>query len=677
MAVTFTNKAAREMRERLHQLLGSSVEKLTLGTFHAICSRILHQEASHIGLSPKFVIYDDEDSLSLIKRSLLELNIDPERYSPKALQSLIGAAKSQLLTPDLYAQHTRSYFEEIASRTYQRYQQLLSQNNALDFDDLIMRLVLLFNGQPEILSKYQRHYLHLNIDEFQDTNIAQYELAKQIGGKYHNICVVGDPDQSIYSWRSADLRNILSFEKDYPDTRVILLEQNYRSTKIILEAAQHVISPNQQRKEKNLWTENEVGASLTITETYSEQEEAQFVINEVDRLVDDGIASPGDCAVMYRTNAQSRAIEEAFIRYGIPYKLVGGTRFYQRREIKDMIAYLRLIHNPDDDVSLTRIINIPPRGIGQQTMGKISQWARVQNLSLYRALQIITAESGEVSAKPTVNSRSSHAIASFSKLINELIAKSGELNVVDLLDEVLAHTGYRQYILEKGEGEERWDNILEMRTAAGEYHELQPAESLSSFLEGATLVSDVDDLDENLNTVTLITLHQGKGLEFPVVFITGMEEGIFPHRKSFDDPAQMEEERRLCYVGMTRAEKLLYLIRAFRRNLMGNSTVNPPSRFLKDIPTHLANFVSPFEKEKSPVATSHIPQHTPSIVKAGDHVHHTIFGDGVVVNCFPTTDDNEVTVAFGKEVGIKKLLLSIAPMEVRVSDQSPRSFTDS
>ena len=668
MAVTFTNKAAKEMRERLHHLLGSSVEKLTLGTFHAICSRILHREANRAGLSSRFVIYDDEDSLSLIKRSLLELNIDPAQYSPKAIQSLIGAAKSQLLTPELYAQYTRSYFEEIASRVYQRYQQLISQSNALDFDDLIMRAALLFNSQPEVLSRYQRHYLHLNIDEFQDTNIAQYELVKQIGGKYHNICVVGDPDQSIYSWRSADLRNILNFEKDYPDARVILLEQNYRSTKTILEAAQHVISSNQQRKEKSLWTENEVGTLLTISETYNEQEEAQFVINEVDRLVEQNIASPGDCAVMYRTNAQSRAIEEAFIRYGIPYKLVGGTRFYQRREIKDMIAYLRLIHNPDDDVSLTRIINIPPRGIGQQTMGRISQLARVQNLPLYRALQTITEESSETNTKPDIPSRSIHALAAFSKLTNELIARSGELNVVDLLDEVLARTSYRQYILDKGGGEERWDNILELRTAAGEYRELKPMESLSSFLEGVTLVSDVDELDENVNVVTLITLHQAKGLEFPVVFITGMEEGVFPHRRSFDDPAQMEEERRLCYVGMTRAKKLLYLVHTFRRSFMGSSTVNIPSRFLKDIDPHLVTSRSLFEGKGNSVAANHAPRPTPPLLKAGDHVHHASFGDGIVINCLPTADDNEATVAFSKEVGIKRLLLSMAPLELIASD---------
>ncbi|MEE9324685.1 MAG: UvrD-helicase domain-containing protein, partial [Dehalococcoidia bacterium] len=352
MAVTFTNKAAKEMKERLYRLLGKAVENMTLGTFHAICARLLRIEGEEIGIDKGFVIYDDDDQMSLVKRSMGEVGVDPKKYSPRAVLSAISAAKSQLLGPEEYVHHHHTYFDEVVQRVYERYQQLLNESKALDFDDLLFKAVRLFQNRPETLEKYRSRYLHLLIDEFQDTNIAQYALAKQLAGKHRNICVVGDPDQSIYSWRYADLRNILNFEKDYPDSKVVSLEQNYRSTQTILEAAHHLISLNQHRKENNLWTENEKGVPITVTEAYTEHEEAQLVVSEVDRLARQGLHQPGHCAVTYRTNAQSRAIEEAFLRYGIPYKLVAGTRFYERREVKDIIAYLRLIHNPYDEVSL-------------------------------------------------------------------------------------------------------------------------------------------------------------------------------------------------------------------------------------------------------------------------------------------------------------------------------------
>ncbi len=389
MAVTFTNKAAREMEARLGQLVSGSVKDLTLGTFHAICARILRQEGQAIGIDPKFTIYDDDDQISLLKRSLQELNLDPKQFAPRAIQSAITAAKSQTITPEEYHRHSRSYFEEVVQRVYERYQKLLTAASALDFDDLLMQAVLLFRQHPDILARYQSRYLHIQVDEFQDTNLVQYELMKQLAGKYRNICVVGDPDQSIYSWRSADLRNILNFEKDYPDAKVVLLEQNYRSTKAILETASHVISANKQRKPKELWTENEPGEPPCIIETYSGEEEAQFVVNEVDRLVRAGEARHGDCAVMYRTNAQSRLLEEAFIRYGMPYKLVAGTRFYERREVKDIIAYLRLIQNPYDTVSLLRIINVPQRGIGQRSLDELTRWAQSHGVPEFRALQML------------------------------------------------------------------------------------------------------------------------------------------------------------------------------------------------------------------------------------------------------------------------------------------------
>ena len=663
IAVTFTNKAAREMKERLYQLLGHSVEELTLGTFHAICARILRKEGGVAGLDSRFVIYDDQDQLSLVKRSLEEVGLDHRRYAPRALLSAINAAKSHLLTPQDYALQARSYFEEIVQRVYERYQQFLVESKALDFDDLLMRTVHLFRDHPQVLSRYQSRYLHVLIDEFQDTNIAQYMLAKQLAGKYGNICVVGDPDQSIYSWRFADLRNILSFEKDYPQAKVVMLEQNYRSTKVILETAAHIISANQQHKPRRLWTDNEVGIPITIAETYTEQEEAQFIASELERLTREGIASASDCAVMYRTNAQSRALEETFIRYGMPYKLVGGTRFYERREVKDVISYLRLIHNPYDSISLTRIINIPPRGIGQRSISELSRRAKELGIPLYEALQAVAGRENrdaEATQHP-FNPRIARALSGFLSLIEELIAKSQQLNLFELLDVVLEQSGYKEYTLGEEDGEERWDNILELRTVAREYRHLRPLESLTTFLEGVTLVSDVDKLDEKVDAATLITLHQSKGLEFPVVFIVGMEEGVFPHIKSFDDPGQMEEERRLCYVGVTRAKQRVYLVRAFRRTLFGSSLANPPSRFLRDIPTHLMTRSDQASKDRW-VAAPTPAFSTPWSFKAGDRVHHADFGDGIVVSCSPAMDDQEIAVVFPK-VGVKKLLLSLATLK--------------
>jgi len=659
MAVTFTNKAAREMQERLGQLLGQQIEVLTLGTFHAICSRILHREGQAIGINPRFVIYDEEDQLNLIKQSFQEINLDPKQYAPRVLHSAISAAKSRLISPQDYARQTHSYFEEIVSRVYHLYQQLLTQSEALDFDDLLMKTVQLFDDHPEILNRYQSRYVHILVDEFQDTNIAQYVLVKQLAGKYRNICVVGDPDQSIYSWRFADLRNILSFEKDYPEAKVVLLEQNYRSTKTILQVASDVISANVQRKPKNLWTENEVGSPVAIIESYSEEEEAQSVVNEIEKLVSQDQISLKDCAVMYRVNAQSRVLEETFMRYGVPYKLVGGIRFYQRREVKDIIAYLRVIHNPHDNVSLARIINVPGRGIGQGTLGKLQTWARSNGASLYNALKQMVEEKA-------LSSRITQALTKFVALIDGLIAKNHELNPSELVDEILEHTGYREYILEKEDGEEKWENIMELKSVAREYDGINPEEALATFLEKVSLVSDVDGLDERADVVTLITLHQAKGLEFPVVFIVGMEEGFLPHRKSFDDPEEMEEERRLCYVGISRAGKQLYLLRSYRRSLFGGS-VNPPSRFLQDISPHLVTTKGLWEEKSFKMPTTAYPESVAHPLntldlKVDDWVHHSKFGDGIVMDCLPDKGDQVVTVAF-KEAGVKKLLLSLAPLE--------------
>ena len=655
MAVTFTNKAAREMRDRLQVLLAGSLEHLSVGTFHAICAGILRRDGQAMGLSPKFVIYDDDDQLNLIKRSLQDLGIDPKRYPPKTFQNAISSAKSQLITPEEYAQRSRSYFDEIVRRTYEQYQVLLAQSQALDFDDLLMKAYQLFANHPDVLSKYQSRYLHLLIDEFQDTNITQYALARQMAEKHRNICVVGDPDQSIYSWRNADLRNILNFEHDYPEAKVVYLEQNYRSTKTILEAAHQVVSVNKERKENALWTDNEEGTPLRVVETFSEGEEAQFVVSEVARLVDRGEAKPADCAVMYRTNAQSRAVEEAFVRYGMPYQVVGSVRFYSRREIKDVNAYLKIIHNPWDSVSLARIINVPPRGIGQKTIDELQQWTKGLGLPLYTGLQRLAEDK---SCSP-LSPRSTQALIGFFTMIEELTQKSQEVNVVELLDAVLQSSGYKEYTLELPDGDDRWENILELRGIAGEYKDLKPPEGLTLFLEGVSLFSDTDEMDEKKDVATLITLHQAKGLEYPVVFIVGMEEGVLPHIRSFDDPAQMEEERRLCYVGMTRAKKRLYLVRALRRSLMGGTNANPPSRFLRNIPSHLVKSSGLFGEE-----TKAAPASKPDGpgLSAGDHVEHAKFGKGLVVSCTPTRDDQEVVVVF-ENAGIKKLLLSLAQLK--------------
>ena len=666
-AVTFTNKAAREMRERLDRLLGTRAGGLTCSTFHALCVAILRKEGGAIGVDRDFAIYDQEDQISLLKRSMEEANLDPKRYPVRAVLNAISQAKSNLLDPTEYAKTVGSYYEEIVQRVYERYQGLLSRSKALDFDDLLLKAVRLFEQTPEVLRQYQDRYLHLMVDEFQDTNVVQYTLAKLLAGKYRNICVVGDPDQSIYSWRNADIRNILSFKRDYPDAKVVSLEENYRSTQNILEAAKSLIAPNRQRLEKELYTQKEQGTPLEVHEAHNEEEEAQWVVREMDRLVKEEKYRHGDCAVMYRINAQSRALEEAHLRYGVPYRLVGAVRFYQRREVKDVVAYLRLLRNPYDEVSLERVINVPTRGIGARTVEELGQIARARELPLYTALQAIVAESEE-GAEPALSARSLAALARFLQLLNGLMEEAGKLGVSDLIDALIERIGYRRYLMEGDErGEEKWENVMELRGQARDFQDLPPDESLMGFLERVALVSDVDNLDQTQDAVTLTTLHQAKGLEFPVVFMVGMEEGLLPHARSLDDPAEMEEERRLCYVGITRAEERLYLVRAFRRTIMGGGMPSMPSRFLRDIPKELIARPQPvavgspgtWGQNSRAVQAERIP--TP--FRAGDKVRHATFGEGIVVNCAPADTDHEVTVAFKGNSGVKRLLHSIAGLE--------------
>ncbi len=666
LAVTFTNKAAREMKERVHRLVGQRVEDITLGTFHATCARWLRIDAAGAGLDRNFSIYDGDDQLTLMKQVIRDdLSLDPKRYPPRAILDRISKAKAELITPEGYPRLT--YFDEVVARAYERYQDRLAEAQALDFDDLLARTVQLFQWHPEVLEKYQSRYLHVMVDEFQDTNIAQYVLARQLAEGHHNICVVGDPDQSIYSWRSADIRNILNFERDNPGAKVIYLEQNYRSTQTILDTAHSVIAPNVKRKEKRLWTDNERGVPVTMAEVYNESDEAQFVVGEIQHLLESQGQHPADFAVMYRTNAQSRALEEAFVRFGLPYRLVGATRFYERREVKDLLAYLRLMVNPFDSLSLSRAIDVPKRGIGQRTQDELQRTAQAKGVPLYTALQLMVEEAaaeprGHTAGPGAVTTQARHALADFLGLLNGLMNRAEVVPPDVVLEEIIGRIGYEQYLKEGTNPEERWENVQELVAVAREYADLPPKEGLSALLESIALVSPGDDYSEQASAVTLITLHAAKGLEFPVVFITGIEENVLPHRRSIDDPDELEEERRLFYVGITRAKKRLYLIRAFRRSLGSFSEPHAPSRFLLDIPPHLVRVKSRAGEEGIGLPAPALPP-PKAPFQAGDHVRHSKFGEGIVVSCQPSGEDQEVVVAFKGEAGIKKLLLSFAPLE--------------
>ena len=701
-AVTFTNKAARAMRERLGALLGPSASDMTAGTFHAFCSRVLRRDGDSIGLDRSFAIYDNSDQVSLIKRAMKEVNADPKQFSGRAIQSAISSAKSELIGAEGFGLNKETHWDEIVHRVYERYEELLSQSSAVDFDDLLFKVHFLFHHFPDVAAKYQDRYLHLMVDEFQDTNVAQYAIARQLAEKYRNLCVVGDPDQSIYSWRNADIRNILSFQRDYPEAKVIPLEENYRSTQTILDASQELIAANEQRVEKELRTSNGRGLPIVVSEKYTEQEEAQYVIQETERLVEEGF-SRSDVAVMYRVNAQSRVLETECQRYGVPYQLVGSLRFYQRQEIKDLTAYLRLIANLQDDVSFARIVNVPTRGIGQRTLDELTRAARDSELSMFSAIESVSeVQDGAAQTLAALPARSARALADFRGLIEGLKAEIETLDLVELIDLVLERTGYKRYTREEAEhGEERWENLQELRSTARDFLDLEPGDSLTAFLESVSLVSDTDNMDEKVDALTLITLHQAKGLEFPIVFIVGMEEGLLPHIRSMDNEAEMEEERRLCYVGITRAKERLYLSRAFRRGFRGGSQAGTPSRFLADIPREL--IVAPPRAPrqaagsagwKGRTAGRQAPTPSPpraAVTKAGagprgngvasggppqtdqpppkpalstgDKVRHATFGDGIVTGTKPSSGDVEVTVAFKDGHGIKRLLLGLAPLE--------------
>jgi DNA helicase-2/ATP-dependent DNA helicase PcrA len=668
MAVTFTNKAAREMRERLEHLLGPSrARSLTLGTFHATCARILRREAGAAGIPRDYVIFDTDDQRQLIKQALDDLNLDDKRYRPRSLLSAISNAKSELAPPQAYATH--SYYGEIVKRVYERYQELLSANGGLDFDDLLMVTAIMFKQKPEVLAKYQDQYRHILVDEFQDTNQAQYALLRQLSGEHHNLFCVADEDQSIYRWRGADYRNIRRLRDDHPDIETYLLERNYRSTQTILEAAQAVIRHNRDRVDKNLFTERGGGPEIVVHEAYDQDDEAQYVVDTIARLVAQKERTPGEFAVMYRTNAQSRALEDAFVRAGLPYKLVGATRFYSRREVKDMLAFMRLIQNPDDDLSMTRVINVPPRGIGQKTCTALEDGAREQDTSVYQVLRQIENPQSE---GPDLWTRAERSVLDFLETLEGWIAASGELSVAELINRILEDTRYADYIRDgSDEGEERWANVLELRNVAADYEN----HSLTEFLTDVALVSDVDNLSSDVDAPTLLTLHSAKGLEFPIVFITGLEEGLLPHSRSFDEPEEMAEERRLTYVGLTRAEDCLFLTYAFRRTHYGSSEATVPSRFLEDIPADLTTGSwrggrrnarrqeTTWERSVSAKRVTLEETFTEPRFRAGQRVIHKAFGEGIVLASRLQGDDEIVTVNFEEE-GEKRLMASFAPMEV-------------
>jgi len=734
MAVTFTNKAAQEMRDRINRLLGEVVPTstgwrgLTIGTFHAICARLLRQEAASARLSPNYVILDEGEQLTAVKQALRDLNLDDKLYRPEAMRGAISKAKNELIPPADF--ETNTYWAEVARRVYRRYEEILAANSALDFDDLLCRTVYLFRDVPEVLQRYQERYEYVLVDEFQDTNTAQYEIVRLLAGKHRNIFAVGDEDQSVYSWRGADYRNVQRFREDFPGARVILLEQNYRSTQTILDTANAIIARNVHRTPKTLRTNRGRGLEVVVHEAYDEADEAAFVVGTIQRLLARGEARLGDCAVMYRTNAQSRALEDAFVARGIPYRLVGGTRFYQRREIKDALAYLRLVHNPADNLSLSRIINVPPRNIGEKTISALASWSTELDLPMTAGLALLAGDLASPFLAADTRTRFAQppqhpfatgpqrALTAFYRMLTGWFNMKNALSVAALLERVTEQSGYATWLRDgTEEGEERWENLQELRSVATHYDSFPPELGLTAFLEEVALVSDQDELVEEQDRATLLTLHAAKGLEFPVVFIVGLEENILPHSRSMDNPDQMEEERRLMYVGVTRAKDRLYLVHAFRRTLWGHTEMCVPSRFLRDIPQSVKATAKNDRRERdeerpsalagermrrarsgeaaappagraarpgpaqtptaspraqlrplntdrpatAPRATASTNAGQPSF-QPGDRVSHGLFGEGIVLKVTPEADDEEVTVAFpGK--GTKTLLASFARLQ--------------
>ena len=726
LAITFTNKAAREMKERIHQLLGDVAESVWISTFHSMCVRILRREVETIGYSRNFTILDSSEQLALMKRIVKELNLDPKKHEPRGIIAAISNAKNAMQTADDYASLAGAdYFKQTVAKCYARYQDVLRENQCMDFDDLIMNTIELFRQSPDTLRHYQNKFQYIHVDEYQDTNHAQYLLVNMLARGFQNICVVGDADQSIYGWRGADMQNILDFEKDYPDAQVILLEQNYRSTKNILKAANQVIENNVNRKKKNLWTENETGEKIQYYRGDNERHEAQFIVKEINDHIQKQGKNYGDFAILYRTNAQSRVVEEMLLKSSIPYKMVGGQKFYERKEIRDILAYLAMIANPQDSISFARVVNVPKRGIGATSVEKFRDFAQLHGMSML--------ESCESVALSNVSGKAAKELAKFGEMMDGFAKMQTYLSITELTEEILAKTGYLEALKNENtiEANARIDNLNEFLTVtqafdqqfaqSPEYENVEENEKLSLFLNDLALVSDIDSLEEEATQVTLMTLHAAKGLEFPIVFLVGMEEGLFPLLRANDDEADMEEERRLAYVGITRAEEELYITNAISRTIYGRTQFNRPSRFVDEIEEELlepigtyakrqlqsgdefkatfgqgmsaADFMKSRQNQSSANSSSTYGNHSygqtqnrPSYQKpqyqtiakktfpntatpkanvswqAGDKVNHKKWGVGTVVKVHENNGDYELDIAFTGQ-GIKRLLASFAPIE--------------
>jgi DNA helicase-2/ATP-dependent DNA helicase PcrA len=657
LAVTFTNKAAKEMRLRVAQLLQADADNYSfmpyMGTFHSICVRLLRQDGEAVGIPRTFVIFDESDRLAAVKQATKQLMIDEKAFPPRTIAQLISSAKNEMMTPAEYSSGPSSPAQAVTARVYPLYERALHDASALDFDDLINRTVQMLTSRPEIRRKWQQQFKYIMIDEYQDTNAAQYSLVKLLVNEAKNIAVVGDDWQSIYSWRGADFRNILNFENDYKDCTVIKLEQNYRSTKHILEAAHAVITKNLQRSDKKLWTAAGDGLPVQILQVSSERAEGEAIVRRVRAGLDSGLHTYHDYAVLYRTNAQSRSLEDAFVHYGIPYRVVGGVRFYERKEIKDVIAYLRLIFQPEDRVSFERVVNVPARGVGAKSMQSFLAWQREYNYSLLAALQT-AQECNELTPK----ARSS--LSELGDILASLRIVAQEASVAGLIDSLLRRLDYLAYLSDGTmQAEARQENVKELLSVAQEYQDV----GLDGFLEEVALVSDLDGTNFNGDAVTLMTLHAAKGLEFPVVFMTGLEESIFPHSRALYDQSEMEEERRLCYVGMTRARQELYLIHASARMLYGGIQHNPPSRFLSEIDGDFETDLSSsglygaYDQSPTPFANPAEPRYVPEL-NEGDGVRHQTFGLGTVLEV-----EGDTALVYFKGKGARKLNIAFAPLE--------------
>lgn len=684
LAITFTNKAAREMRERVNNLMGEGAEDIWVSTFHALCVRILRRDAEKIGFNRSFTIASTSEQRTLMKQVLNDLNIDTKKYDPRAILSVISNAKNDLLDPKDYAQQANGPFEEIVSKAYFEYQNQLENNQAMDFDDLIMQTIRLFNESPETLEFYQRKFHYIHVDEYQDTNEAQYELVNKLARKYRNLCVVGDADQSIYGWRGANMENIMNFEEDYPDAIVIKLEQNYRSTKNILAAANNVIENNVNRKDKTLWTDNKQGDKIHYYRANNANEEAYYVVKKIQEQIRNNGRHYGDFAILYRTNAQSRIIEETFVKTNIPYKLVGAHKFYDRKEIMDTLAYLRLVTNPADSMSFERIVNEPKRSIGSVTVGKLRTFSQIHGMSML--------EASKSAALAGVSAKASNELEKFAEMIEQLHEYQKAHNVTEVTERILDVTGYKANLQREDtlENRNRLENLEEFLTVTKQFDqdwepEDEESDPFVDFLADLALVSDQDSVEEEPDEVTLMTLHAAKGLEFPVVFLMGLEEGIFPLSRAVMDENELEEERRLAYVGITRAEEELYLTNSISRMLYGKSQNNPASRFIEEIDEELIQSDNqtvasttltskrtrsrevPFSKKpkyRMPAGTVERPKETGADKQSwniGDKISHKAWGTGTIVKVSGDGEDTELDIAFeGK--GIKRLLAAFAPI---------------